>query len=101
MFSIRLMRFGSKKKPFYRIVAIDLKSPRNGMLKEVLGYYDPTKNDFKNKIFLKSFNRFIFLIQNGAKVSSTIFFCLKNVIIIFFLLIKILMYCIDLKDEFF
>lgn len=38
---IRLMRAGSKKRPFYRIVAADSRSPRDGKFLEILGYYDP------------------------------------------------------------
>ncbi len=38
---IRLSRYGTKKKPFYRIVAADSEAPRNGRFLEVLGTYDP------------------------------------------------------------
>ena len=38
---IRLTRMGAKKRPFYRIVAIDSRLPRDGRPIEVLGYYDP------------------------------------------------------------
>ena len=38
---IRLKRMGSKKKPFYRIVATDSRNPRDGRFIETLGYYDP------------------------------------------------------------
>jgi small subunit ribosomal protein S16 len=40
---IRLARMGSKKKPFYRIVAANSESPRDGRFLEILGYYDPMK----------------------------------------------------------
>ena len=43
MVKIRLMRAGSKKRPFYRIVAADSRSPRDGKFLEILGYYDPRK----------------------------------------------------------
>lgn len=43
MVKIRLVRIGSKKKPFYRIVAADSRSPRNGKFLEMLGIYDPRK----------------------------------------------------------
>ncbi len=43
MVKIRLMRIGSKKKPFYRIVAADSRSPRDGKFLEILGIYDPRK----------------------------------------------------------
>lgn len=38
---IRLARFGSKKKPFYRIVAADSRAKRDGRFLDVLGTYDP------------------------------------------------------------
>ena len=42
---IRLARMGSKKRPFYRIVAADARSPRDGRFLEKLGTYDPAKKD--------------------------------------------------------
>ncbi|MCK4759267.1 MAG: 30S ribosomal protein S16, partial [Candidatus Aminicenantes bacterium] len=39
MISIRLMRLGAKKKPFYRIIAIDSRKPRESKAKDILGYY--------------------------------------------------------------
>ncbi len=41
---LRLKRMGAKKAPFYRIVAADSRSPRDGRFIEQLGTYDPTKN---------------------------------------------------------
>jgi small subunit ribosomal protein S16 len=38
---IRLRRMGSKKKPFYRFVAIDSRMARDGRFVEIIGYYDP------------------------------------------------------------
>jgi small subunit ribosomal protein S16 len=38
---IRLKRMGSKKRPFYRIVATDSRNPRDGRFIETLGYYNP------------------------------------------------------------
>ncbi len=43
MVKLRLQRFGTKKKPFYRIVAADSKKPRDGKYLEIVGVYDPTK----------------------------------------------------------
>jgi small subunit ribosomal protein S16 len=40
---IRLARMGAKKKPFYRLVAADSASPRDGKFLEILGFYDPMK----------------------------------------------------------
>ena len=44
---IRLARIGGKKKPFYRIVAADSNSPRDGKFLEIVGTYDTTKNPAK------------------------------------------------------
>ena len=41
---IRLKRMGSKKRPFFRVVAADSRSPRDGRFIETLGYYDPMKD---------------------------------------------------------
>ncbi len=42
---IRLARGGTKKRPFYRIVAADSRSPRDGRFIEKLGTYDPRLPD--------------------------------------------------------
>ena len=44
------MRLGSKKRPFYRIVAADARAPRNGKFLDILGYYDPTKDPHVLKV---------------------------------------------------
>lgn len=44
MVKIRLARSGQKKRPFYRIVAADARSPRDGRFLEKLGTYDPNTN---------------------------------------------------------
>ena len=41
---LRMIRMGAKKRPFYRVVAADSRSPRDGRFIELLGTYDPTKN---------------------------------------------------------
>ncbi len=41
---IRLARHGTKKRPFYRIVAADIEAPRDGKFLEILGTYDPLKD---------------------------------------------------------
>jgi small subunit ribosomal protein S16 len=42
--SMRLMRFGGKKSPFYRIVVSDRRASRDGRFIEQLGTYDPKKD---------------------------------------------------------
>jgi small subunit ribosomal protein S16 len=44
MVKLRLQRFGTKKKPFYRVVAADVRKPRDGRYLEIVGLYDPTKD---------------------------------------------------------
>ena len=41
MLKIRLRRVGKKKKPAYRIVVADSRSPRDGRFVEIIGQYDP------------------------------------------------------------
>jgi small subunit ribosomal protein S16 len=47
---IRLTRHGAKKKPFYRIVVSDSRSPRDGRFIEQLGTYDPKSSSGGVKI---------------------------------------------------
>jgi small subunit ribosomal protein S16 len=42
--SMRLMRFGGKKSPYYRIVVSDRRSSRGGKFIDQVGTYDPKKN---------------------------------------------------------
>lgn len=42
---IRLRRIGSRKKPFYRIVVADSRSPRDGKFIETIGHYNPRSQD--------------------------------------------------------
>ena len=44
MVRLRSQRYGSKKSPFYRIVATDSRNPRDGRFIEVVGTYDPLTN---------------------------------------------------------
>lgn len=41
MIKLRLRRMGAKKRPSYRIVAADSRSPRDGRFIEIVGTYDP------------------------------------------------------------
>ena len=44
MVKLRLRRMGAKKRPSYRIVAAESKSPRDGRFIEAIGFYDPLTN---------------------------------------------------------
>ncbi len=65
--SIRMARQGSKKKPFYRIVATDRRSPRDGRFIEQIGYYDPRKPEFR--LDLAKYQAWV---KNGARPSDTV-----------------------------
>ena len=41
MVKIRLKRMGAHKKPFYRVVVVDSRTPRDGRFIEEIGYYNP------------------------------------------------------------
>lgn len=47
MVKIRLKRIGKKKRPFYKIVAMDSRKKRDGIFIELIGYYDPIKKILK------------------------------------------------------
>jgi len=47
---IRLTRMGAKKRPFYRLVVADSRSPRDGRFIETLGTYDPLPDPAKIEI---------------------------------------------------
>lgn len=69
MVKIRLMRMGSKKRPFYRIVAADSRSPRDGKFLEILGHYDPRTEP--NKIEIKK-DRIDEWVKNGAQFTGRV-----------------------------
>jgi len=51
---IRLARGGAKKRPFYRIVVADSRSPRDGRYVEVVGTYNPmVASDHPDRVLLK------------------------------------------------
>ncbi|MFC2163437.1 30S ribosomal protein S16 [Acidobacteriota bacterium] len=69
MMSIRLMRLGAKKRPFYRIVVTDSRKPRESKAKDVIGYYDPLKEPPDIKIDLEKAN---YWLERGAQTSKTV-----------------------------
>ena len=66
---IRLARQGAKKAPFYRIVATDSRSPRDGRFIEQIGVYDPTRNPPE---FRYDEARMEHWLKHGALASDTI-----------------------------
>ncbi len=66
---LRLQRHGSKKRPFYRIVAADSRSPRDGRYLEIVGTYDPTKDPVAVKIDEEKANKWLSV---GAQPTDTV-----------------------------
>lgn len=69
MISMRLMRFGAKKRPFYRIVVIDSRRPRESKAIDYLGYYDPLKDPAEIKIDLARAKTWL---ARGVQASKTV-----------------------------
>ncbi|MCF0106456.1 MAG: 30S ribosomal protein S16 [Holdemanella sp.] len=69
MVKLRLKRMGKKGAPFYRIVAADSRSPRDGRIIEEIGTYNPMKAE--DKVTL---NKELALkwLANGAKPTDTV-----------------------------
>ena len=68
MVKLRLKRMGSKKRPFYRIVAADSRDRRDGSFNELVGTYSPledSKININEEIALKWLN-------NGAMPTDTV-----------------------------
>jgi small subunit ribosomal protein S16 len=66
---IRLKRMGAKKTPFYRIVAADSRSPRDGRYIEVIGTYNPVAQPVAIQINEELALKWL---QDGAKPSDTV-----------------------------
>jgi len=60
---------GAKKRPFYRIVVADARSPRDGRFIEEIGYYDPATTPATVKIDEEKALKWL---ANGAKPSDTV-----------------------------
>ena len=65
---IRLARMGAKKKPFYRLVAVDSESPRDGKFLEILGFYDPMKDPEVIEVHEEKVN---YWLQKGARATGS------------------------------
>lgn len=76
---LRLKRFGRTHHPFYRLNAIDSRSPRDGVAIEELGTYDPMlKVDIEQALNLKA-DRIKYWLSVGAQPSDTVRGLLKRV----------------------
>jgi len=65
---IRLKRMGAKKKPFYRVVVADSRSPRDGRFIQELGWFDPLKDPIELKLDVEAARKWI---GNGAQPTDT------------------------------
>ncbi len=73
---IRLTRRGGKKKPFYRIVATDSRSPRDGQYLDNVGTFDPLKEKDNIKVDAEKAKSWM---KKGAKPSATVASLFKKV----------------------
>ena len=67
---IRLKRVGAKKRPYYRIVVMDSRTPRDGKAIEEVGYYHPIEAEDKQFIIKEEKIREWF--KKGARPTDTV-----------------------------
>jgi len=72
---LRLTRMGSKKKPFYRIVAVDSEARRDGRALDYVGYYNPMTEPADIKIDQEKVKSWI---ERGAQPTDTVRSLLKK-----------------------
>lgn len=65
---LRLQRFGSKKRPYYRLVVTDAPNPRNGRFIEIIGFYQPIED---NKLKIDEEKALAWL-NKGAQPTDTV-----------------------------
>ncbi len=73
---LRLTRMGSKKRPFYRIVAVNSQARRDGKFLDFLGYYNPMQNPQDLKVDQEKAKRWM---DKGAKPTETVRSLLQRV----------------------
>lgn len=66
---VRLTRMGSKKHPFYRVVAINSETRRDGRPLEFLGHYNPMVEPADVQVNMERLNAWI---ERGAELSDTV-----------------------------
>ncbi len=69
MVKIRLKRMGAHKRPFYRVVVADSRTPRDGRFIEEIGTYNPLKDPAEIKIDVEAAQKWI---SNGAQPTDTV-----------------------------
>jgi small subunit ribosomal protein S16 len=75
MIMIRLARFGSKKKPTYRVVVIEKERARDSRAIEIVGHYNPVADP---AVVNLKHERIAHWVKVGAKPSDTVARLLKN-----------------------
>ena len=65
---IRLRRMGARKRPFYRLVVTDSRSPRDGKFLEILGTFDPLTEPVTLRLDTEKTKSWL---QKGARPSDT------------------------------
>jgi len=73
---IRMKRMGRRHRPFYRINAMDTRSPRDGRVVEELGFYDPIAADQEKQLKINE-ERIRYWLDKGAAASETVHNLLK------------------------
>lgn len=71
MVVIRLARGGSKKRPFYNVVAADSRNRRDGRFIERVGFYNPVAVEGQEKLRI-ALDRVKYWVDNGAQPSDTV-----------------------------
>jgi len=71
MVKLRLQRFGTKKRPFYRVVAANANSPRDGRFIERLGFYNPVGGENQENLRLQ-LDRIEYWTNSGAQMSPAV-----------------------------
>ncbi len=74
---IRMKRMGRKHRPYYRIVAIDGRQPRDGRIIEELGSYDPMMKKTEDRVKLK-LDRVDYWTSVGAQPSENVAVLVKK-----------------------
>merc|ERR1719203_1311600 len=69
---LRLQRFGQKHLPFYRMVAANVRSPRDGKFLEIVGTYNPIPNKHGVKEIRLKTDRIKYWISVGAQPSDRV-----------------------------
>ncbi len=68
---LRMTRLGKRHRPFYRINAVESRTPRDGRIIEKLGHYDPIEKDPARQVALKR-ERIEYWLSRGAIPSDTV-----------------------------